>query len=168
MRRVFAGIYMLEPEAYERLQPEPSSVISGAFHPLMEQGRPVVGLVKDFLWRDLGTWQAYGDFCREVLRSPAGDNLRQQIALLSPGQFVPAGRTSKRLPGLAYLGPDLALPSAARIGPGAVLQRGVEVGPHELQDCVVLPATQVSTNCDGVVVGPQFEVPLPNSCECAR
>jgi mannose-1-phosphate guanylyltransferase len=159
-RRVFAGIYLLEPEAYERLQPEPSSVIAGAFHPLMKEGRPVVGLVDEFLWRDLGTWQAYGGFCREVLYSPADTPLRQQIARLSPGEFVAAGNISKTHSGPTYIGPQVTLDPAARIGPGAVLQRAVEVGPHKLQDCVVLPATQVAASCEGVVVGPQLEVPL--------
>ena len=159
-RRVFAGIYLLEPDAYAPLRAEPSSVISGAFHPLLEGGRPVVGLVEDFCWRDLGTWESYWRFCGEVLVASAASGIRRQVAACSPGQFFPGGIPEGAISGPAYVGPGVNLAQAAQVGPGSVLQSGTVVGPHQVSQVVVLPGSSVGADLSQAVLGPDFQVSI--------
>lgn len=160
MRRVFAGVYLLEPEAYAPLRPVPSSVISGAFHPLLEGGRPVLGLVEEFCWRDLGTWESYWRFCLEVVGGPVESGLRSQMDACSPGTFSAPASASGVLSGSSYVGPAVTISPGAQVGPGSVLQSGTLVGPHQVSQIVSLPRSCVRGDLSRVVLGSDFEVSI--------
>lgn len=159
-RRVFAGVYLLEPEAYQPLRPEPSSVITGAFRPLMESGRPVMGLVEDFLWRDLGTWGAYWRFCQEVLNAGTDSGLFGRVVGSTPGRFISAGTVRGPATGPAYIGPEVTIDPGATVGPGSVLHHAANLGPHHISHTVALPGSRIAADVERAIVGPTFQIPL--------
>jgi MurNAc alpha-1-phosphate uridylyltransferase len=163
-RRVFAGAYVLAPDSYVGLVPEPSSIITRCFHRLLAREAPVAALVERFPWFDLGTWERYWQICQQVLENqdPAGPFA--PILAHSPGKFFPASPPFADCPHRAcYLGPQVTLAPSVSIGEGTVLQRGCQAMDGPLRQIVALPKTLLNGPCASGVAGPGFFTPIINA-----
>lgn len=123
-RGVFSGTYVLEPSVYNLLPDEKCSVVTAGLHRAMAQ-RQVVNAVKtDFVWHDLGTWEAVLQASMAVLNAPGIDGPYRDVFRLSPGRFVlTSGSDSVAAP--SYLGPGARV--EGRAGPHCVVGRGALV-----------------------------------------
>ena len=128
--RVSTGIYVLEPEVLEDLEPGTSYDFSQDVLPqLLQKGAALYGYVANGYWRDVGTIESYMDATSEVL-----DGQVRQIRL---GQFIGGGiwaghgveiSAEANLYGPIYLGNDV------KIRAGATIYGPTMVGDHTIVD----------------------------------
>ena len=127
--RTFAGVYLVEPQVFDRLSGETSCLIRNGIGPLLAEGHVVAAYQYDGFWADLGTPRRFLDATLRVLSDP---NLMPN-SLVQPradGIYV-ADRKSLPL-GLELIGPAF-IAAGAKIGAGATIGPGAVIG----HDCRV-------------------------------
>ena len=117
------GIYVLEPEIFELIDPgRPVDFSAEVFPELLREGRPLFGAVTQGYWEDVGALDAY-------LRVHK-DALDQMVQLDIPGFQVAdgvwVGEGTEIAPdvetvGPAFIGPDCTIESGTRLGAYTVL-----------------------------------------------
>jgi NDP-sugar pyrophosphorylase family protein len=114
-----AGIYVLEPETFDRIPKDTPWSIERSFFPsLVERGEPFVGYVHRGYWIDIGTPEKYAQVHRDIMEG------RYQVE--------PFART----PLAACVAPDARVEEGAVVeGPcfvaeGAVVKTGARIGPY--------------------------------------
>jgi NDP-sugar pyrophosphorylase family protein len=123
----------------------------------MAAGQPVYGLVRTFPWFDLGTWSAYGEACRAVLRREGDDGAFEQVHRLSPGRFLAAGEGDGGLVGPAYVGPGATVEAGGSGGPDLVLQAGSRLRPGaDVREGFLLPGATAEGVVRRLVLGRDF------------
>jgi mannose-1-phosphate guanylyltransferase / phosphomannomutase len=114
------GIYVLEPEIFERIPGGRSVDFSGEVFPaVLEAGEPLYGYVADGYWEDVGTTAAYLKAHEDILDGKvdvdvAGFELR-------PGIFIGKGST---------IDPSVHIESPAFVGENCTIDQGVALGPY--------------------------------------
>ncbi len=125
----FAGVYLLEPEVFERLSNETSCLIRNGVGPLLAEGAVVAAYRYDGFWADLGTPRRFLDATIEVLDDPTvlpSSTVRPR----SDGIFVADRKTvapSATITGPAFIADGAIVGAGATVGPGAVIGAGCEV-----------------------------------------
>ncbi len=147
-----AGIYVLEPDTFDRIPAgQPYSIERGYFPSLVERGETFVAYAYRGYWLDIGTPAAYRQVHRDIMDgrfdaapfpTPGGD----RIVIASGAAVDPAATIT---------GPCF-IDTGARIAPGAT------VGPHAVigRDAVVESGAIVSTSIlwPATVIGPEARV----------
>lgn len=117
---VNTGIYILEPEVFEHMEPCRACDWSGDVFPrLLDLGKPIYGYVMEGYWSDIGSLQQYREAQEHVL---AG-----RLNLPIPGEVRGAGiyvGAACQIDAEAELVPPLCL------GQGVKIKRGSRVGPY--------------------------------------
>ena len=134
-----AGIYILEPETFDRIPDGTKWSIERQYFPsLVERGETFVAYVDRGYWLDIGTPGSYVRAHRDLMaqRCPAGPfvgrpadavyqeegcHLAEDATVEGPC-FLSAGC---RIEGGARVGPESVLGPGCRIGPGAVVERSI-------------------------------------------
>jgi NDP-sugar pyrophosphorylase family protein len=150
-----AGIYVLEPETFDRIPKDVSYSIERAYFPsLIERKEAFLAYIDRGYWIDIGTPEKYvqvhrdmfdGKFAGGIFRSAdrsrpivAGDARIDDGAILEGPCFVDAGVHVKK---------------GAKVGPYTVLGRGALVEEDaDLTDTIVWPNSRIGQNA--VVQGP--------------
>ncbi len=141
-----AGVYILEPETFDRIPKDTAWSIERAFFPsLVERGETFVAYVHRGYWIDIGTPEKYMQVHRDIM---------DRRFLAEP--FGPLAR------GATCLGRDLRLEDGAVIeGPcfiddGAEVRRGARVGAYSVigQNTVV----EEGATIDGAIVWPNGRI----------
>jgi NDP-sugar pyrophosphorylase family protein len=119
--RINAGIYVLEPDTFDRIPRDTAWSIERKFFPsLIERGETFVAHVYDGYWIDIGTPEKYLQVHRDIMagtfRAAPFDG-RQNLAHVSPGADVD--------PGARIEGPCF-------IDTGVVIKRGAIVRPYSV------------------------------------
>jgi NDP-sugar pyrophosphorylase family protein len=135
---MFTGVHILSPEAFDAM-PQSGCVIRTAYRGWVDQGTPVLGIVDDSPWADLGTVSEYHRLNLELASGSVtwpGISPRDGC-ILAAG--VPASLRIRR----SVVG------EGARIGEQATLDR-----------CVVWPGTVVDRSAQDAVLTPEHRIEL--------
>ena len=148
-----AGIYILEPETFDRIPKDTPWSIERSFFPsLIERGETFVGYVYSGYWIDIGTPNKYIQVHRDIMDGryhvPALHNAPGR-KFISPLAKVEDGVT---LEGPCFVDEGVVVKTGARIGPYSVLGRQCHVEEHAVVDrSIVWANTRISQ--DAIVRG---------------
>ena len=143
-----AGIYILEPDTFDRIPPDTSYSIERTYFPsLVERGETFAAYVHKGYWLDIGTPASYLQAHRDIMSGrcaaapfagrPAGE------AIVAPDADVDAGA---RLDGPCFVGAGATIEAGARLAPHAVVGRASVVKADALVDgAIVWPESVVGT-----------------------
>jgi NDP-sugar pyrophosphorylase family protein len=160
-----AGIYVLEPDTFDRIPRDVSYSIERAYFPsLIERKETFVAYVERGYWIDIGTPEKYVQVHRDMFDGRFSGGLfatadRSQ-PIVSPEARIEDGVT---LTGPCFIDAGAHIKSGATVGAYTVIGRGVlvEEGAN-LHDTIVWPNTRIGQNA--VVHGPI----IGRSCHVGR
>src|SRR5438093_3117331 len=141
-----AGIYVLEPDTFDRIPKDTSWSIERSFFPsLIERRETFIAFVNQGYWIDIGTPEKYMQVHRDVMdgRYPAAPFAGAQSKVwVSPQARVEEGVA---LEAPCFVDEGAVIKTGARIGPYAVIGKHCHVEEHATIDHAILWAnTRVS------------------------
>jgi mannose-1-phosphate guanylyltransferase len=141
-----AGIYVLEPDTFDRIPKDTPWSIERSFFPsLIERGETFVAHIYRGYWIDIGTPEKYSQVHRDIMDGryrmrPFAD--RPSTVWVSPQARIDEGVT---LEGPCFIDEGTVVKSGARIGPYSVIGRQCHVEEHALVErSIVWANTRVS------------------------
>jgi NDP-sugar pyrophosphorylase family protein len=148
-----AGIYVLEPETFDRIPRDTPWSIERSFFPsLIERGETFVAYVYRGYWIDIGTPEKYTQVHRDIMdgRFRAGPfNGNPAQPWVSPGARVEAGAM---IEGPCFVEAETVVKAGARIGPYSVIGRHCYIEEHaQIERSILWASTRVGQ--DAVVRG---------------
>lgn len=152
-----AGLYVLEPEVLDMIEPGKAvSIERDVFPRIVEQGR-LYGLALPGYWLDVGTPESYLQAHRDVLEREADT----AVAALLGSSFISIDPTaqvaaSAHVVPPAFIGAGAVVGEGARIGSRTVVAAGAVVGPDcVLEDAVVGARARLgqAVHVHGAIVG---------------
>jgi mannose-1-phosphate guanylyltransferase len=123
-----AGIYVLEPETFDRIPKDTAWSIERSYFPsLVERSEPFVAYTNRGYWIDIGTPEKYAQVHRDIMdrryaAPPFTDGAGRDW--IAPDARIEEGATVE---GPAFLGEGVVVRAGARIGPYTVLGRSCHV-----------------------------------------
>ena len=147
-----AGIYILEPETFDRIPSGTKYSIERAYFPsLVERGEQFVAYIDQDYWLDIGTPAAYLRAHRDIMGGrcaaapfadcPAGESVVATDADIDPTAILDAP---------CFVGRNARIERGAHLAPHSVVGRSCVVGPDAVIDGAILwPETVIA---DGAVV----------------
>jgi NDP-sugar pyrophosphorylase family protein len=150
-----AGIYVLEPETFDRIPKDVSYSIERAYFPsLIERGETFVAYVDRGYWIDIGTPEKYVQVHRDMFEGKFKGGLFASAngskPIVSAEARIEDGAT---ISGPCFIDAGVHVKAGATIGAYSVLGRGVMVEESaDLQDTIVWPNSRIGQNA--VVHGP--------------
>ena len=159
------GIYVLEPEVLEWIEPGRPVDFSGEVFPAMlDEGRPLYGFVAGGYWEDVGTLEAYLSAHTDILDAKV--DVSVPGFPLRPGVWVGEGaevHPSATVRGPAVIGDNCRIGHDAQIGAHCVLGANVRVGDNSfLERTVVHDNTYLapSVTARGAVISRSCDIRL--------
>ena len=141
-----AGIYVLEPETFDRIPDGvPWSIERKYFPSLVERNETFVAYVYEGYWIDIGTHEKYTQVHRDIMdrrfviepftgAPPSG-------IVTAAGVSIPSDAV---IEGPCFIATGAVIGAGARIGPHAMIGRGVRVGEGAtVADAIVWPECQI-------------------------
>ena len=142
-----AGIYVLEPDTFERIPSAvPWSIERSYFPSLVERGEAFVAYIYDGYWIDIGTPEKYMQVHRDIMdgryaAQPFAD-VPAPRRLISPGARIEEGATVEAP---CFIDEGVCIKSRARIGPYSVIGHDTQVDEDATIDGAILwPNCRVS------------------------
>ena len=141
-----AGIYVLEPDTFDRIPKDVSYSIERAYFPsLIERQEMFVAYVDRGYWIDIGTPEKYVQVHRDMFdgKFAAGvfAGADRSKPMVSPEARIEDG---VRFEGPCFVDAGAHVKSGARLGPYTVLGRGVLVEEAaDLQDTIIWPNSRI-------------------------
>src|SRR6188508_1778578 len=140
-----AGIYVLEPETFDRIpKDEPWSIERSFFPSLIERAETFVAYVYRGYWIDIGTPEKYMAVHRDIMdgryRSPhfGGDAAHRRI---SPDARIEEGATVE---GPCFIDEGVVVKGGAKIGPYSVIGRQTHVEEQAVvEGSIVWPNSRI-------------------------
>ena len=142
-----AGIYVLEPDTFDRIPSEVSWSIERSYFPsLIERGETFVAYVYNGYWIDIGTPEKYTQVHRDIMdgRYAAAPFLGE------PPRHAAVAADARVEPGAVLEGPcfvdeGVLVKAGARIGPYSVIGRQTQVEEHAtIEGAIVWPNCRIS------------------------
>ncbi|MCS6919812.1 MAG: mannose-1-phosphate guanyltransferase [Fimbriimonadales bacterium] len=149
---VNTGIYILEPEIFDYMEPEkPYDFSQDLFPLLLRENKPLYGYVMEEYWSDIGSLQQYREAHQDLLNRKVRLSIPGEEK--TPGVWMGAGATID--PG-AEIVPPVCIGRNCRIKKGAVVGPYTTLGDH----CIIEPNAVVvrSTLWDSVYIGAGSQV----------
>ena len=120
-----AGIYVLEPDTFDRIPNNVSWSIERSYFPsLVERGETFVGYIYDGYWIDIGTPEKYMQVHRDIMdgryQAPPFDGLPAPRSWVADDARVEEGAT---VDGPCFIDEGVLVKAGARIGPYSVIGR---------------------------------------------
>ncbi|RBM04921.1 mannose-1-phosphate guanyltransferase [Streptomyces sp. PT12] len=146
---VNTGIYVMEPEVFDYVEPDVPVDWSGDVFPrLMKEGKPVFGYVAEGYWEDVGTHESYVKAQADVLEGKV--DVEIDGFEISPGVWIAEG---------AEVHPDAKLRGPLYIGDYAKVEGGAEIREHTVIGSNVVVKSDAFLHKavvhDNVYIGPQ-------------
>ena len=135
-----AGIYILEPETFDRIPDGTKWSIERQFFPsLVERGETFVAYVDHGYWLDIGTPASYVRAHRDLMaqRCVAGPFVGQPTGTVYRGDDCQIAEDAK-IEGPCFLGADCIVGEGARVGADSVLGPGCTIGPGAVVERSIL------------------------------
>lgn len=148
-----AGIYVLEPETFDRIPPETAWSIERSYFPsLIERGETFMAHEYRGYWIDIGTPEKYVQVHRDIMdgrfAAPPFSGQAGRV-IVSPDARVDPGAT---LEGPCFIDAQAVIKKGARIGRGSVIGRACHIEEDAVVDGAILwPNTWVDR--ESVVTG---------------
>jgi len=133
-----AGIYILEPDTFDRIPRDTSWSIERSFFPsLIERGEAFVAYVYRGYWIDIGTPEKYMQVHRDIMdrRYHAAPFSDGSTACISPSARVEDGAIVE---GPCFIDDGVVVKAGARVGPYAVIGRHCHIEEHAAVDRSIL------------------------------
>ena len=160
-----AGIYVLEPDTFDRIPKDVSYSIERAYFPsLIERGETFVAYVDRGYWIDIGTPEKYIQVHRDMFDGKFAGGLFASSDRTQP-IISPEARIEDNvsITGPCFIDSGTHIKSGAKIGAYSVIGRGVLVEEGaDLQDTIVWPNSRIGQSA--VVHGPI----IGRSCHIGR
>jgi NDP-sugar pyrophosphorylase family protein len=121
-----AGIYVLEPDTFDRIPPnEPYSIERGYFPSLIERGETFVAYIYKGYWIDIGTPEKYMQVHRDIMdrrytAAPFSNGLSSTGTCVSPTARIEEGAVVE---GPCFIDAEAVVKAGARVGPYSVVGR---------------------------------------------
>jgi NDP-sugar pyrophosphorylase family protein len=123
-----AGIYVLEPDTFDRIPKDVAWSIERSFFPsFIERGETFLASIYRDYWIDIGTPDKYMQVHRDIMDgrySMPPFNAKSGLAWVAPTARI---KTGARLDGPLFIDEDCVVEPGARIGPYTVLGRNCRV-----------------------------------------
>jgi NDP-sugar pyrophosphorylase family protein len=158
-----AGIYVLEPDTFDRIPKDTAWSIERSFFPsLVERGETFVASVYRGYWIDIGTpvkyQQVHYDIMDGRFSAPPFAGQNRNYTWVAPDARVEEGA---ELLGPCFIDEGCVIKAGARIGPHAVLGRQghVEEDAH-VRNAIIWPNARIGREAivDGAILGRQVHV----------
>jgi len=152
-----AGIYVLEPETFDRISKDVAYSIERSYFPsLVERGEPFVAYIDRGYWIDIGTPEKYVQVHRDMFDGRFVGGLfavadRSQ-PIVSPDARVEDGA---RLEAPCFIDAGAQIKSGAVIGPYSVIGRGVVVEEDaHVSSSIIWPNTRIGQHAviEGAII----------------
>ncbi len=135
---MFTGVHILSPEAFSRM-PESGCVIRSAYRHWVDSGAPVLGIIDESPWADLGTVSEYHRLNLQLASGAfAWPGIEPRDGCILPTTFEPRASVRQSVIG-----------AEVRISEGVHLDR-----------CVVWPGTLVTDSAASSVLTPEHRIEL--------
>ncbi|MDH3655024.1 MAG: sugar phosphate nucleotidyltransferase [Myxococcales bacterium] len=135
---MFTGVHIFAPEAFSAF-PESGCVIRSTYRQWVDRGAPVLGVIDESPWADLGTVAEYHRLNLALAEgSFTWPGVEPRDGCILPGAFEPSASVRR-----SVIGPK------AEIAPGVQLDR-----------CVVWPGTHVTGSATNAVLTPEHRIEL--------
>jgi NDP-sugar pyrophosphorylase family protein len=160
-----AGIYVLEPDTFERIPKDTPWSIERSFFPsLIERGETFVAYVYRGYWIDIGTPEKYIEVHRDMFDGRFAGGIfataDRSKPIISPEARIEDGVV---FDGPSFIDAGAYVKAGAKIGPYTVLGRGVLVEESaDLKNTIIWPNSRIGQNA--VVHGPI----IGRSCHIGR
>ena len=135
-----AGIYILEPETFDRIPDGTKWSIERQFFPtLVERGETFVAYVDQGYWLDIGTPASYVRAHRDLMaqRCAAGPFVGQPAGTVYRGGGCRIAKDAT-IEGPCFLGTGCIVEEGARVGADSVLGPGSTIGPGAIVERSIL------------------------------
>ena len=135
-----AGIYILEPETFDRIPNDTKWSIERRYFPsLVERGETFVAYVDRGYWLDIGTPESYVRAHRDLmaLRCSTGPFVGQPPGTVSQDGDCQIAEDAE-IEGPCFLGAGCVVEAGARIGAQTVLGAGCTIGPGAVVERSIL------------------------------
>ena len=158
-----AGIYILEPETFDRIPSDvPWSIERSYFPSLVERGETFVGFVYDGYWIDIGTPEKYTQVHRDIMdgrfRAAPFAGMAAPRAAVAADVRVEEGAT---IEGPCFIDEGVLIKAGARIGPYSVIGRQTQIEEEAAIDrAIIWPNCRVggSAVIQNAILGRQCHV----------
>ncbi|MBA3231458.1 MAG: NDP-sugar synthase [Acidobacteria bacterium] len=143
-----AGIYVLEPETFERIPKDTAWSIERSFFPsLIERGETFVAFVHDGYWIDIGTPAKYLQVHRDIMDgrfiAPPFDTIGAGAAFVSPEAKIDPGVDLQRP---CFIDEGVVIKAGARVLPYSVIGRQTHVEESAVIDgSIIWPNGRIGT-----------------------
>jgi NDP-sugar pyrophosphorylase family protein len=140
-----AGIYVLEPDTFDRIPSEVAWSIERSYFPsLIERGETFIAYVYNGYWIDIGTHEKYLQVHRDIMdgRYVAEPFREARKRAIAPDARVEEGATVE---GPCFIDEGVLIKAGARIGPYSVIGRQTQVEEDAVIDgAIIWPNCRVS------------------------
>ncbi|GAB2896272.1 sugar phosphate nucleotidyltransferase [Streptomyces mayteni] len=160
---VNTGIYVMEPEVFDYVEPDiPVDWSGDVFPKLMKEGKPIFGYVAEGYWEDVGTHESYVKAQADVLEGKV--EVEIDGFEISPGVWIAEGaevHADAKLRGPLYVGDYAKIEAGAEIREHTVIGSNVVVKADAfLHRAVVHDNVYIGpqTNLRGCVIGKNTDV----------
>jgi NDP-sugar pyrophosphorylase family protein len=158
-----AGIYVLEPETFDRIPSDvPWSIERSYFPSLVERGETFVGYVYKGYWIDIGTPEKYTQVHYDIMdgRFSAAPftNMAAPRAAVAADVRVEDGAT---IEGPCFIDEGVLIKAGARVGPYSVIGRQTQIEEEAtIERAIIWPNCRVSGNAviQNAIIGRQCHV----------
>jgi len=141
-----AGIYVLEPDTFDRIPKDVAWSIERSFFPsLIERGETFIAITHRGYWIDIGTPEKYMQVHRDIMdqryrTAPFADTPR--TVHVAPGAKIEEGA---RLEGPCFIDDGTVVKAGARIGPYSVIGRQCHVDEQaDIEGSIVWSSTRIA------------------------
>jgi len=161
--QINAGIYVLEPETFDRIPSDvPWSIERSYFPSLVERGETFVAYVYDGYWIDIGTPEKYTQVHRDIMdgrfRAAPFTDLAAPRAAVAADVRVEEGAT---IEGPCFIDEGVLIKAGARVGPYSVIGRQTLIEEDATIDgAIIWPNCRIggSAVVQNAIVGRQCHV----------
>jgi len=135
-----AGIYVLEPDTFDRIPSEVSWSIERSYFPsLIERGETFVAYIYNGYWIDIGTPEKYVQVHHDIMdgrfHAPPFAGLTNPRKCIAPDVRVEDGAT---IEGPVFIDEGVLVKAGARIGPYAVIGRQTQIEEEAVIERAIL------------------------------